>query len=152
MSNVGEVKALLFDVFGTVVDWRTSIIRELEAWGSAKGISADWTAFTDDWRRLYQPSMEEVRSGRRPWTILDVLHRESLETLLARHGIAGLSAALHAKGLVAARIGVVHEGSGVTLQGAGGTAVMPAFARDELARYLERRPNPSSPSPSGAGL
>jgi hydrogenase maturation factor len=67
-------------------------------------------------------------------------------------GIAGLSAALHTKGPVAARIGVVHEGSGVTLQEAGGTAIMPAFARDELARYLERLPNPSSPSPSGAGL
>lgn len=93
MSNVGEVKALLFDVFGTVVDWRTSIIRELEAWGSAKGISADWTAFTDDWRRLYQPSMEEVRSGRRPWTILDMLHRESLEALLGQYGITGLSEA-----------------------------------------------------------
>ncbi len=93
MTGISEVRALLFDVFGTVVDWRTSIIRELEAWGSAKGISADWTAFTDDWRRLYQPSMEEVRSGRRPWTILDVLHRESLETLIAKYGITGLNEA-----------------------------------------------------------
>ena len=75
MGDISQVKAVLFDVFGTVVDWRTSIIRELEAFGAAKGISADWTALTDDWRGLYQPSMEEVRSGRRPWTILDVLHR-----------------------------------------------------------------------------
>lgn len=91
MAGIANVKALLFDVFGTVVDWRTSIIRELEAWGAAKGISADWAAFTDDWRKLYQPSLEEVRSGRRSWTILDVLHRESLEKLLTRYGITGLS-------------------------------------------------------------
>jgi 2-haloacid dehalogenase len=93
MNPVPGVRALLFDVFGTVVDWRSSIIRELSAWGASSGISADWTAFADDWRALYQPSMEEVRSGRRPWTILDVLHRESLETLLARHGITNVSEA-----------------------------------------------------------
>ena len=93
MSDVSQVKALLFDVFGTVVDWRTSIIRELEEFGAAKSIDADWTAFADDWRGLYQPSMEEVRSGRRPWTVLDVLHRESLETLLVKYGVGGLSEA-----------------------------------------------------------
>jgi 2-haloacid dehalogenase len=86
-----KVEALLFDVFGTVVDWRGSIIAELTRFGADKSLSADWAAFTDDWRGLYQPSMEEVRSGRRPWTILDVLHRESLDKLLAKHGIAGLS-------------------------------------------------------------
>ena len=75
-----DVDALLFDVFGTVVDWRTSIIDELTRWGSDKGLRSDWSAFTDDWRALYQPAMEEVRSGRRAWTILDVLHRESLES------------------------------------------------------------------------
>ncbi len=91
MGDVSQVKALVFDVFGTVVDWRTSIIRELEAFGAKKGISADWAAFTDEWRRLYQPSMEEVRSGRRAWTILDVLHRESLEKLLTKFGITELS-------------------------------------------------------------
>jgi len=88
-----QVQALLFDVFGTVVDWRGSIIAELTRFGADKGITADWAAFTDDWRALYQPSMEEVRSGRRAWTILDVLHRESLDTLLDRHGIAGLAEA-----------------------------------------------------------
>ncbi len=93
MGDISQVKAVLFDVFGTVVDWRTSIIRELEAFGAAKGISADWTAFTDDWRGLYQPSMEEVRSGRRPWTILDVLHRESLEKLLTKYEIPELTEA-----------------------------------------------------------
>jgi len=91
MGDISQIKALVFDVFGTVVDWRTSIIQELEAFGAQKGISADWAAFTDDWRALYQPSMEEVRAGRRPWTILDVLHRESLEKLLTKYGIDGLS-------------------------------------------------------------
>ena len=86
-----DVEALLFDVFGTVVDWRTIIIADLTAFGRAKGISADWVRFTDEWRALYQPSMEEVRAGRRPWTILDVLHRESLDVLVARHGITGLT-------------------------------------------------------------
>lgn len=87
-----QVKALVFDVFGTVVDWRGSTIRELTAFGNGRGIEADWTRFADEWRGLYQPAMEEVRSGRRPWTILDDLHRESLVTLLERHGIKGLGA------------------------------------------------------------
>ena len=87
-----QVEALLFDVFGTVVDWR-GIIAELTRLGAEKGIAADWAAFTDDWRGLYQPAMEEVRSGRRPWTILDVLHRESLDKLLAKYGIGGLTEA-----------------------------------------------------------
>ena len=91
MSAKANVQALLFDVFGTVVDWRTSIIDELTRFGAEKGLKVDWAAFTDDWRGLYQPAMEEVRSGRRAWTILDVLHRESLEQLLAKNGIAGLS-------------------------------------------------------------
>jgi 2-haloacid dehalogenase len=88
-----KVEALLFDVFGTVVDWRSSIIADLTAFGVSKGISADWVAFTDEWRALYQPGMEAVRSGKRPWTILDVLHRESLDALTAKHGITGLSEA-----------------------------------------------------------
>ena len=90
-SAVGNVKACLFDVFGTVVDWRTSLITDLGAFGKTRGLTADWAKFADDWRALYQPAMEKVRSGARPWTILDVLHRESLDTLLARHGITSLS-------------------------------------------------------------
>ncbi len=89
----GDVQALLFDVFGTVVDWRSSIIGDLTAFGAAKGMTADWATFTDEWRGLYQPGMEAVRSGNRPWTILDVLHRESLDTLIERHGLKGLSEA-----------------------------------------------------------
>ena len=90
MAARPDVQALLFDVFGTVVDWRGSIIDELTRFGADKGLKADWAAFTDDWRGLYQPAMEEVRSGRRAWTILDVLHRESLDALIAKYGLAGL--------------------------------------------------------------
>jgi 2-haloacid dehalogenase len=93
MGGKADVQALLFDVFGTVVDWRSSIIAELTRFGAEKGLDADWAQFTDDWRSLYQPALEEVRSGRRAWTILDVLHRESLDTLLAKYKIAGLGEA-----------------------------------------------------------
>ena len=89
--TIMDVKALTFDVFGTVVDWRSSIIREGQALGKAKGFAVDWAKFADAWRGLYQPAMDEVRSGRRPWTKLDDLHRESLEKLLGQFAIKGLS-------------------------------------------------------------
>jgi len=92
MAAKDQVKALVFDVFGTVVDWRQSTIRELTAFGNARGLAVDWARFADDWRGLYQPAMEEVRSGRRPWAILDDLHRESLVNLLERYEIKGLAA------------------------------------------------------------
>jgi 2-haloacid dehalogenase len=86
------MRACLFDVFGTVVDWRTSVSRDLAAFAREKRLPAiDWLEFAIEWRRLYQPSMEEVRSGRREWTILDVLHRESLEALVRRYAITGLA-------------------------------------------------------------
>ena len=85
------VKALFFDVFGTVVDWRSGVIRELTAFGQTRRHKADWTEFADAWRGLYQPAMEDVRSGRRDWVNLDQLHRESLVTLLGRFGIDGVS-------------------------------------------------------------
>jgi 2-haloacid dehalogenase len=89
-----EIKACLFDVFGTVVDWRSSVRRDLEDFARQKGIAGiDWLEFAVEWRRLYQPSMEEVRSGRRGFTILDVLHRESLVKLIQRHRIEGLAEA-----------------------------------------------------------
>lgn len=88
-----DFRALLFDVFGTVVDWRRSIIHEGEAIGAHFGIDIDWADFADAWRGLYQPSMEAVRSGRRPWCRLDDLHRESLLALLDRFGIDQLSPA-----------------------------------------------------------
>jgi 2-haloacid dehalogenase len=87
------IGALTFDVFGTVVDWRTSVIREGQAFGKPRGLSVDWGKFADAWRGLYQPAMEEVRSGRRPWMKLDDLHRESLVRLLGDFGIIGVSPA-----------------------------------------------------------
>ena len=82
-----EVKALTFDVFGTVVDWRSSIIREGEAFGQKHRLTVDWGAFADRWRALYQPSMEEVRSGKRGWTKLDDLHRQSLGKVATEFGL-----------------------------------------------------------------
>ena len=87
----GQVKALFFDVFGTVVDWRSSIILELETFGKRKGVEVNWAAFADDWRDLYQPSMDAVRRGDREWRPLDTLHRESLITLISRHNITRLT-------------------------------------------------------------
>jgi 2-haloacid dehalogenase len=88
---LGKIKSLHFDVFGTVVDWRTSVVAELEDFGKSKGIEADWVQFADDWRDLYQPSMDGVRRGDREWRTLDTLHRESLITLISRHQITGLT-------------------------------------------------------------
>lgn len=84
-------KALIFDVFGTVVDWRGSVVRELEELGREKGLDADWPAFADAWRGRYAPSMDRVRNGELPWTKLDDLHHASLEELLDEFGIDGLS-------------------------------------------------------------
>jgi 2-haloacid dehalogenase len=88
---VSEVKALLFDTFGTLVDWRSSLIGELIAYGRKRGISADWTLLVDKWRSAYYPSMDRVRKGEQPWTTLDVLHRQSLERLVKEQEIHGIS-------------------------------------------------------------
>ena len=82
-----DVKALVFDVFGTVVDWRSSITKHAAAFGEAQGIEADWGAFADGWRGKYQPYMNKVRTGELPWTKLDVLHRMGLVELLGEFGI-----------------------------------------------------------------
>jgi 2-haloacid dehalogenase len=84
-------KALFFDVFGTLVDWRTSIAREAGAILKPLGHTLDWLAFADAWRDEYQPAMEEVRAGRIAFSKLDVLHRHNLERILPRFGIAGLA-------------------------------------------------------------
>ena len=86
-----NVQAILFDVFGTVVDWRGSLIGELSEWGAARGIGADWTGLVDAWRSAYKPSMDKVRRGELPWTNLDALHRESLRELAPQFGLTGLS-------------------------------------------------------------
>jgi len=91
--SLSGVRALCFDVFGTVVDWRESVAREAAAALGPRGITRDWHAFADAWRARYQPALEEVRSGRRPWTRLDDLHRENLLALLDEYAIRGLSEA-----------------------------------------------------------
>lgn len=91
---MSEIKALLFDVFGTVVDWRTSLIDNFSAWGKAKGLKGDWTALVDGWRAAYMPSMDEVRKHpERGFVILDDLQRQSIEPLAAKLGITGLTSA-----------------------------------------------------------
>ncbi|MDA1099677.1 MAG: haloacid dehalogenase type II [Proteobacteria bacterium] len=84
-------KALLFDVFGTVVDWRSSIIAEGAAFGAAQGLNIDWAAFADGWRAKYQPAMQRVREGNSGWVKLDDLHRANLLELLDEFAISGLS-------------------------------------------------------------
>ena len=86
-----DVKALIFDVFGTVVDWRTSIARQAKQFGKAHGIEADWEAFADAWRGKYQPFMNKVRHGELPWTNLDGLHRMALDEVLTEFEIYGIS-------------------------------------------------------------
>jgi 2-haloacid dehalogenase len=89
--KVPKVKALAFDVFGTVVDWRSSIIREGRLLGRRKKLQVDWAAFADAWRAGYKPAMARVRSGELPWTRIDDLHRMILDGLLEKFGIRGLA-------------------------------------------------------------
>jgi 2-haloacid dehalogenase len=85
------VKALFFDVFGTLVDWRTSVAREAESILKPLGYSLDWFDFADRWRDKYQGAMEEVRSGRMAFCKLDVLHRRNLESVFSDLELSGLS-------------------------------------------------------------
>ena len=88
MSKVpANLKVCIFDVFGTVVDWRGSLIEDLPVLGRKYGIETDWTSFADDWRGLYQPQMGRVRKGELPWTRIDDLHKEAFEMLLAKRGL-----------------------------------------------------------------
>jgi 2-haloacid dehalogenase len=89
--NVSGVQALVFDVFGTVVDWRSSVIKHGEDFGRVQGVEADWGVFADSWRSRYQPFMNRVRTGDLPWTNLDALHRMALDEVLNELGIAGIS-------------------------------------------------------------
>jgi 2-haloacid dehalogenase len=81
------VKALFFDVFGTLVDWRAGVARDAEALLRPLGHAIDWLAFADAWRAEYQPAMTEVREGRIAFCKLDVLHRKNLEAILPRFGL-----------------------------------------------------------------
>jgi 2-haloacid dehalogenase len=89
--ELANVKACVFDTFGTVVDWRSSVIAEATTWGKAKGLNIDWADFADDWRLGYKPAMDKVRKGEIPWTRLDDLDRMILDDLLKKYKIQGLS-------------------------------------------------------------
>lgn len=93
ITDLSQVKALTFDVFGTVVDWRSTIIRAGEALSREKGLAVDWAAFAAAWRGGYGPSMQRVRTAELPWTNIDALHRMILDELLVRFNITGLSEA-----------------------------------------------------------
>ena len=83
--------AIVFDTFGTVVDWRGSLIAELTEFGRQRAIEADWTGLVDAWRAAYRPSMDRVRRNEVPWARLDDLHRASLDQLVRNYRIEGLS-------------------------------------------------------------
>ena len=85
------VKGLVFDTFGTMVDWRSSIIEEGTRWGKDRGVNIDWARFADRWRSGYGPAMNKVRKGELPWTKLDDLHRMILDQLLVEFNITGLT-------------------------------------------------------------
>src|SRR5215831_2260601 len=86
-SDLANLKVCIFDVFGTVVDWRGSLSEDLPRLGRDYGLETDWTTFADDWRGLYQPQMSRVRKGEIPWTNIDELHKEAFEMLLKKRGL-----------------------------------------------------------------
>src|SRR5919204_1047951 len=93
MPRLG-IKALVFDVFGTVVDWRGTIIREGEALARAKRLEVDWARFADEWRQNgYVSAIARIRRGEAPWMPVDALHRATLDALCQKYGIAGLTEA-----------------------------------------------------------
>lgn len=87
MADSSEIKALLFDVFGTVVDWRSGVARDVGQFFARRAVPIDSFEFSDAWRREYSPAMEEIRSGRRPFVRLDILHRENLVKVMNDYGI-----------------------------------------------------------------
>ena len=88
-----DIRALAFDIFGTVVDWRGSLIQEGRQLQARLGLVADWPALADAWRAGYQPAMDKVRRGAQPWANIDSLHRQILDGLLPRFGLAALGEA-----------------------------------------------------------
>ena len=86
-----SIRAMFFDVFGTLVDWRTGVAREADRALGPLGYTLDWTSFADAWRAEYQPGMEEVRAGRIPFSKLDLLHRRNLERFMPRFGLTDVS-------------------------------------------------------------
>ena len=90
MARQPGVRALTFDTYGTVVDWRSSVLAELEAFGARRRLSVDWGKFLDDWKSAYRPGMDRVNRGEAPWTTVDAIYRERLASLLASHHVTGL--------------------------------------------------------------
>lgn len=90
-GHTGSLQALIFDVFGTVVDWRSSIIREGQLLSARKGYQVDWNEFADRWRNGYGPAMNRVRNGEIPWTTIDTLHRMILDQLVEEFGLQGMT-------------------------------------------------------------
>jgi len=91
---VESIRALVFDVFGTCVDWRGSVIRELSTAGLARGVTLDWSAFADEWRREgYIRGIARIRAGETPYVGSDVLFRRKLDELVVSYGLTGLSEA-----------------------------------------------------------
>jgi 2-haloacid dehalogenase len=85
------IKALLFDTYGTVVDWRESILAELRALGDARRLAIDWERFLTEWKSCYTPGMEKVNAGEWPWTIVDVIYRRKLDELIQTYGMRELA-------------------------------------------------------------
>lgn len=88
--ELGVVRAIVFDTFGTIVDWRTSLIKSLEGFGQTMALEAAWGRLVDRWRAAYKPNLDRVRTGELDWTILDQLHYSALVQLLPEFGIASL--------------------------------------------------------------
>jgi len=91
--NPPDVRTLVFDVFGTVVDWRSSVIAQGRALGADKALEVDWDAFVDDWKAAYRPGMDKVNSGEWPWMKVAQIYRRALDLLLEKYGVTGLSEA-----------------------------------------------------------
>ena len=86
-----EVRALTCDTYGTIVDWRGSILDELHAFGQARGLNLDWETFLSEWKSCYRVGMEKVNAGEWPWTTIDTIYRRRLDELLRTYGIAGVT-------------------------------------------------------------
>ncbi len=86
-----DVQALVFDTYGTVVDWRSSVLAELEAFGADRRLSVDWAQFLEDWKSFYRPGMDKVNLGEWQWTSVEAIYRRGLDEVLARHGVGGVS-------------------------------------------------------------
>ena len=88
--SLKDVKAILFDTFGTVTDWRTSILEDFRTFGKRKALNADWEALLDEWKTGYRPGMDAVRSGEWPWTRVDAIYRRKLDEILSKYGLGDL--------------------------------------------------------------